>query len=389
MLPLRYTVGSLIVRRGTTLLTIFGLGLVVFVLAAALMLSEGIQRTMLGKAGPDDVLVLRSGSVRELSSSLSLDKVQRVLAGPGVAVDGNGRPIGQGELVTIAFIGKTSGGSSNLFIRGVPAEAIAFRPKLRIIAGRAPRFGTDEAMIGRALQGRFEGLALGQPIKLARNRALNVVGVFADDESGTESELWADIDWVRTTFGRTGTAAAVHVRVADAAAAQRFRDYVAADPTLGAEVIGEAAYEQRLAEGSSQVIVGAAAILTVFFGLAATLGAMITMYSSVFGRTPEIAVLLVLGFSRPAVLASFLLEGSLLAFAGAALGVLGAVALSHVEMSMMNYATWTELVFRFQPTTATLGKAVVIGVVMGLIGGLLPALRAARISPLGAMRRGT
>lgn len=389
MLPLRYTVGSLVVRRGTTLFTILGLALVVFILAAALMLSDGMQRTLVGKASPTDVLVLRSGSVRELSSGLSLDKVQRVLAGPGAVMDAKGRPMGQGELVTIAFIGKNGGGSSNLFVRGVPAEAMAYRPHLQVVAGRAPRTGTDEAMIGRALQGRFEGLALGQPIKLARNRTLNVVGVFADDGSATESELWADIDWVRTTFGRTGTVSSVHIRMVDAAAFQRFRDYLAADPTLGAEAIGEPAYEERLSEGSSQVVVGAATILTVFFGLAAILGAMITMYSSVFGRMPEIAVLLVLGFSRPAVFASFLLEGALLAFAGAAIGVIGAIALSHVEMSMMNYATWTELVFRFQPTTASLARAVVIGVVMGLIGGLLPALRAARISPLRAMRRGT
>lgn len=389
MLPLRYTIGSLLVRRATTLLTILGLALVVFILAAALMLSTGIQRTMAGKASPTDLLVLRSGSIRELSSGLSLDKVQRVLAGPGLMTAANGRVVGQGEVVTIAFIGKTDGGSSNLFIRGVPPEAMAFRPHLRIVAGRAPQFGTDEAMIGRALEGRFEGLALGQSIKLARNRALKVVGVFADDGAASESELWADIDWVRTAFGRTGMVSSVHVRLPDAGAVQRFHAYIEADPTLGAEAIGEERYEERLAEGSAQVVVGAAMILTVFFGLAATLAAMITMYASVFGRTPEIAVLFVLGFSRRAVFTSFLFEGALVALAGAAVGVAGAVALSNVEMSMMNYATWTELVFRFQPTPASLIPAVVIGVVMGLFGGLLPAIRAARISPLRAMRRGT
>lgn len=389
MLPLRYTAGSLLVRRGTTLFTVLGLALVVFILAAALMLSQGIERTMAGKVSPTDVLVLRSGSIRELSSSLTLDKVQRVLAGPGLLSSAGGQVVGQGETVTIAFIGKTDGGSSNLFIRGVPPEAVAFRPHLRIVAGRAPQFGTDEAMIGRALQGRFEGLALGQPIKLARNRELKVVGIFADDGAASESELWAGIDWVRTAFGRTGTVSSVHVRLQNAGELQRFRTYIEADPTLGAEAIAEGPYQERLAEGSSQVVVGAAMLLTIFFGLAATLGATITMYSSVFGRTPEIAVLLVLGFSRRAVLASFLLEGALLAFAGAAVGVAGAVALSHVEMSMMNYATWTELVFRFQPTSSILTTAVVIGVAMGLFGGMLPAIRAARISPLRAMRRGT
>jgi putative ABC transport system permease protein len=389
MLPLRYTIGSLLIRRGTTLLAVLGLGLVVFILAAALMLSEGIQRTMVGRASPRDVLVLRAGSIRELSSSLSLDKLQRVLAGPGIASDGAGRPVGQGEVVTIAFIGKTGGGSSNLFIRGVPAGAMAFRPELHIIAGRAPRSGTDEAIIGRALQGRFEGLALGQPIKLARNRSLNVVGVFSDGGAASESELWADIDWVRTTFGRTGVVSAVHVRLQDAAAAQQFRAYIEGDPTLGAEALAESAYEARLAEGSAQVVVGAAMLLTIFFGLAATLGAMITMYSSVFGRTPEIAVMFVLGFSRRAVLLSVLFESALVACAGAAVGVAGAAILSNVEMSMMNYATWTELVFHFQPSSASLTTAVVIGVVMGLVGGVLPAIRAARISPLAAMRRGT
>lgn len=389
MLPLRYTFGSLLIRRGTTLLTVLGLALVVFILAAALMLSAGIQRTLTGKTSPTDMLVLRAGSVRELSSSFTVDKLQRILAGTGFMDSTTGRPVGHGEIVSIAFIGKTSGGSSNLFIRGVPPEAMAFRPHLRIVAGRAPRFGTDEAIIGRALEGRFEGLALGQPIKLARNRTLNVVGVFADDGAASESELWADIDWVRTTFGRTGTVSSVHVRVPDAAAMQRFRDYIAADPTLGAEAIGAARYEERLAEGSAQVVVGAATILTFFFGLAAILAAVITMYASVFGRTPEIAVLFVLGFSRRAVFTSFLFEGAMVALAGAAVGVAGAVALSNVEMSMMNYATWTELVFHFQPTSASLIPAVVIGIVMGLLGGLLPAIRAARISPLRAMRRGT
>ncbi|HET9627213.1 MAG TPA: ABC transporter permease [Kofleriaceae bacterium] len=389
MLPLRYTLGSLWVRRATTLFTVLGLGLVVFILAAALMLSEGIQRTMTGKAAPTDVIVIRQGSVRELSSSLTVEKVQRILAGPGIRLDANQRPLGQGELITIAFINKTDGGSSNLFIRGVTAGSLTFRPGVHIVAGRIARPGTDEAMIGRGLVGRFEGLALGQSIKLTRNRALQIVGVFDDDGGAAESELWADLDWVRTTFGRAGTVSAVHVRLTDAAAVDKFRAYVAADPTLGAEAIAEGPYEQRLAEGSSQVVVGAAMILTIFFGLAATLGAMITMYSSVFGRTPEIAVMLVLGFSRRAVLASFLFEGALLALIGAGLGVIGALALSHVEMSMMNYATWTELVFHFQPTSSSLVTAVIIGVVMGLVGGVLPAIRAARISPLAAMRRGT
>ncbi|MCC6749252.1 MAG: ABC transporter permease [Deltaproteobacteria bacterium] len=387
MIPLSYNVRSLAVRRTTTIAAALGIALVVFVLASALMLSAGIKHT-LGSAGRADVaVVLRKGSDTEMMSSIEDPTVGLILAGPGVKKGEGGLPLGVGELVVVLAMDKVGGeGVSNVQARGVPDQVMKFRPEVRIVAGRPARPGTSEVIIGTRIRGRFKGIDLGQSFELRKNKPATVVGVFEDGGSSHESEVWADLNTLRQSFGRDGLVSAVHVRLESAAAFEGFEAYAEQDKRLGLIAMRQSAYYEKQSEGTSLFITVMGAVIAVFFSIGAMIGAMITMYASVADRQREIGTLRALGFSRLSVLSSFLVEGLLLSLVGGALGTLAAMTLRFVRFSMMNFASWSEIVFSLTPTPQILVTAGLAAAGMGLLGGFLPALRAARISPIQAMR---
>src|SRR6266545_3056677 len=190
MIPIRYNLRSLVVRRATSLATLFGIALVVFVLAAALMLTAGIDRTLALSGSPDHSIIIRKGSDSELASSIETNTVGMILAGPGVKKNSAGKPIGSGEIVTVILGDKigTDGGVSNVLVRGVADNVMELRPEARIIAGRAAQPGSDEVIVGRQIRGRFKGMDIGEKFELKKNRPLTVVGVFAASGSSFESE---------------------------------------------------------------------------------------------------------------------------------------------------------------------------------------------------------
>jgi putative ABC transport system permease protein len=309
-----------------------------------------------------------------------------VTSQPGVA-QVNGRAAGVGETVLVVALEKNgAAGFTNIQVRGVAPEATLLSRPFTIIKGRSAKPGSDEVVIGKRLEGRFRGLELGKSFDMRRNRPATVVGVFSAQGTSYESEVWADAETLRSAFGRPGLVSSIRVRLNSASAFEGFRAAVEQDKRMGLEAITERKYYDRLSEGTSLFITVLGSVIAVFCSLGAMIGAMITMYGAVSNRVREIGTLRALGFPRVQVLASFVIESLILSAAGGVLGCLGAVAIGSVEISMMNFASWSEVVFRLDPTPQALGIALVSAGFMGLLGGLLPALRAARVTALAAMR---
>jgi putative ABC transport system permease protein len=391
MIPISYNVRSLFVRKATTIATALGIALVVFVLASSLMLSAGIERTMGRSGSPSNAIVLRKGSDAELSSNFESRLVSLILAAPGVKKDETGAPLGAGEVMVVVAlekVGDEPGRVSNVQVRGVTDNVLKVRPEARVVAGRAPKPGSDEAMIGKRIRGRFAGVELDSSFELKKNRHVKVVGVFEADGSSFESEIWADIDTVRNSLGREGLVSSVTARLESESKGtfDAFAATVENDKQLGLEALRQSAYFEKSSENTASFISAMGISITVIFSLGAIIGAVITMYAAVAQRQREIGTLRALGFSRLTILLSFLLESVVLALVGGALGGAAALCMSFVRFSMMNFNTWSEVVFSFEPTLEIIVSSIVVGGVMGVLGGLFPAVRAARVSPIDAMR---
>ena len=389
MIPLTYNVRSLFVRKTTTVAAAFGVALVVFVLAAAMMLGAGIKKTMSVAGKPDNAIVLRKGSDNELSSNLENRLVNLVLAAPGVKTDESSKPLGSGEVVIVIALDKlglAEGSVSNVLVRGVTDNVFKVRPQVKLIAGRPAQPGTDEVIAGKGVVGRFKGVELNSRFELKKNRPVTVVGVFEADGSSLESEIWGDLDTVRNAFGRDGLVSSVLVRLDSATKFDAFKATMESDKQLGLEALRENAYYEKQSEGTAIFINVMGGLIAFFCSLGAMIGATITMHAAVAQRGREIGTLRALGFSKFSILLSFVVESCILALVGGVVGLLCALLMSTQKLSMMNFATWQEVNFSFIATPTVLATALIAGTVMGLIGGFFPALRAARVSPIDAMR---
>ena len=385
--PIAYNLRNLLVRRTTSLAAGGGIGVVVWVLANALMVKAGVQETMGSSGNPDVAMVVRKGADNEMSSTIETPSIGLIMAGPGVKKDDKGAPMGVAESVVVISKEKVgSEGLSNLMVRGVPDNVLTFRPEVRIIDGRPPKPGSDEAVAGRAIRGRFAGIDLGQTFELRKNRAAKIVGIFDAGGASYESEVWMDIDMLRSAFGRDGTVNSVRVKLDSPSAYDGFAAYVQQDKQLGFESARELDYYRKQSQATADLLSTLGNIIAFLFSLAAMIGATITMYSSVSERQREIGTLRALGFSRRAILFGFQLESLVLALVGGLVGMLVSLSSSFIKLSMVNFNTWSELVFRLRPTPALLVASLIGAAVMGLLGGFLPAVRAARISAVKAMR---
>jgi putative ABC transport system permease protein len=388
MIPLSYNVRSLLVRKTTTVATALGIGLVVFVLAAAFMLGAGIEKTMVGAGRKDNAIVLRKGSDTEMASSLEVATLGLIGAAPGVKRGAGGTAVMSGEVVIVIAQDKlgTEGQVSNVLVRGVPPAALDVRSEIRVVAGRPPRPGTDEVMIGKGLRGKYAGMDLEGSFELKKNRPVKVVGVFEAGGSSFESEVWADVDTCRSSFGRDGLVSSVTVRLDSASKFDAFKATMESDKRLGLEALTEVDYYEKQSSGTALFIKIMGGVIVFFLSLGAMIGALITMLAAVSQRQREVGTLRALGFSRFSILTSFILESAVLALVGGVLGVLGALCMSFVKLSMMNFATWQEVTFSFDPNPNVIVGSLVFGAVMGVLGGAYPAIRAASVSPVDAMR---
>jgi putative ABC transport system permease protein len=381
--PFQYNARSLLVRKVTTLATAVGIALVVFVFAGALMLGD-ISRVLAAAGRPDTVIVLRKGSDAELSSAIGNDYLG-LFRGPAQVSQAGGVI---GEIVVVVIADHIDGtGSSNVLVRGTPAEGIAFRPEIKIVSGRAPRPGTNEVIVGSGIAGRFKGLANGESLDLRRNRPLSVVGVFSAGGASYESEVWGDLDYVRNALGRQAVVSSARVRLTSPADFDAYRQAIETDKRFSMKVMRESDYNEKQSQATASFLKTMGIIIAVLFSIAAMLGAAITMNGAVAHRNREIGTLRALGFSRRSILTAFLLEAILLAAIGGVIGSVLVLLLSaFVTIPVINFQTFSEIVISFHASPAVFAKALIFSGVMGLIGGLFPAIRASRVSPIEAMR---
>jgi putative ABC transport system permease protein len=241
-------------------------------------------------------------------------------------------------------------------------------------------------LIGAGLRGRFKGLDLGQTFELKKNRPAKVVGVFEDQGSSFESEVWADIHSVRQAFGREGYVSSIRVRLDSPSKFDAFKTLVEQNRQLGLLAMRETEYYEKQSEMTATFLTGMGVMIAVFFSLGAMIGAMITMHAQVANRQREIGTLRALGFSRASILFSFLLESMVLALGGGLVGAGASLAMQLVKNKTLNANSWSEIVFTFEPTPQILAGAMIVAAIMGLLGGFMPAVRAARVSPIEAMR---
>ena len=387
MIPIKYNVRNLVVRKTTTIAAAFGLAMVVFVFAAAQMLGNGIKKTLGRSANPDAAIVMRKGSSAEMESGIEEAQVNLVLA-QAQQVGVSRRPAGVGEVLVVILMNKvcTANGVSNVTIRGVPEDVYEFRDTAKIVEGRRPKPGADEVAVGSGIRGRFRGLELGQSFELKKNRPVKVVGVFDDGGSAFDSEVWADIHAARAAFGREGYVSSIRVRLDGASKFDAFKALVEQNRQLGLSVQREGDYYAKQSEMTADFLTIIGTMIAVFFSFGAMIGATITMNAQVASRQREIGTLRALGFSRRSILTSFLLESIVLAVIGGGVGAVASIALRLVKITMLNAGTWSEIVFGFEPTPEIIVKSMMLAGFMGVVGGFLPAIRAARISPIEAMR---
>jgi putative ABC transport system permease protein len=387
-IPLSYNIRSLAVRKTTTIASALGIALVVFVLASSQMLARGIKKTMGSSGSADKAFVMRKGADAELSSAIDVAQIGIVLAAPGVKRGANGEPLGTGEVLLVIALEKpgTGGQVSNVQLRGVTDNVMQVRPEVKLVAGRPAKPGTDEVIVGSRLRGQFKGLDLGQSFEIKKNRMVEVVGVFDANGSSFESEIWADANTARTAFGREGLVQSITATLEDPSKLETFKAAIESDKQLNMQVMPEIEYFEKQSEGTAQLVNVLGGAIVFFFSLGAMVGAMITMYGAVANRRREVGTLRALGFSRPAILLSFLTEALLLALFGGTLGALASLAMGFVKLRMMNMNTWSEVVFSFDPAPSVILVSILGGGLMGILGGMLPAVRAARTSPVAAMR---
>ena len=384
-LPFSYTLRNLWTRKLTTALTAGGMALVVFVFAAVQMLDTGLRQTLIATGQPDNVHVTRRASGAEISSVVDRMQAAVVETQPEIAIGGNGlRLISKEVVVLITLPKRDSGVATNVTTRGVGVAAFELRPQLRIAEGRTFRPGSAEVIVGSSIAQRFEGAAIGSLLRFG-GREWRVVGVFEAKGSAYDSEVWTDADQLQQSFRRNAWSAVV-ARLTDPAALKAMKTRLENDPRLTLDVKAEREFFEDQSKALSNFISYLGLTLSVIFSVGAMIGAMITMYAAVANRTGEIGTLRALGFRRTSILATFLLEAVLLGIVGGIAGLMLASLMQFIHISTLNWQSFSELAFSFTLTPRIIVTSMLFALLMGVVGGFLPAVRAARLSIVDALR---
>jgi putative ABC transport system permease protein len=385
-IPFSYIWRSLWARRLTTALTLGGLALVVFVFAGVLMLAQGLEATLVDTGSPDNAIVLRRSAGSELVSQIDRGTASILETQPEVAAAKDGRPLLSREMVVVINLyKKTTNGMSNVTVRGVSPQAFELRPDFRIVEGKPFQFGTHEIVVGRNIASRFKGVALGTEVPFAGDR-WTVVGIGDAGGTGFDSEIWGDADQVMQSFGRPVYSSATF-RLRDPGSFDVVKARLQADPrSQSLELKREQEFYREQSQAMAKFIKILGLVVTTIFSVGAMIGAMITMYAAVASRVVEVGTMRALGFQRRSVLAAFLVESVLLAIVGGAAGVGLASLLSFARVSTLNFTSFSEVGFGFALSPGVITRALIFAVVMGLVGGFLPAVRAARLNIVNALR---
>lgn len=385
MLPWPYIARNLWVRRVTTLLTAAGMALVVYVFATVLMMGEGIRATLVATGRPDNVMVLRKGSGAEINSAISRAQAGIIESLPGLAVDGRGGKLVSREPVVLNTLPKRGSlKPSNITVRGTSEVGLALRPQVHFIKGRMFRPGTSEIVAGQAVARGFVGTGLGETLKFAGREWL-VVGIFDASRSAFDSEIWGDSEQMMQAFRRINYSSVIF-KLNDPGTFEKAKAALENDPRLTLEAKPEVQFYAEQSEMLATFIRVLGLSLSVIFSIGAIVGAMITMFATVASRVGEIGTLRALGFRRKAVLLSFLAESLLLSLVGGVMGLAAASLMQAVNISTVNFKSFSELAFQFTLTPMIAVQALLFALLMGLLGGFIPAWRAGRLQIVDCLR---
>ena len=373
-------------RLGSSGVAIIGIAGVVIVLVSVLSIAQGFAAAMEQSGSEVRALVMRSGADSEMTSGLGPTEVDIIKQAPGLRRDGR-TPIASAELYVIIDIPKIGTNTpANVPMRGVEATATAVREEFSIVEGRMFEFGTNEVIVGRGANVNFQGLTVGNTIQSGQNK-WQVVGVFETDGSVAETEIWLDSRVLQGAFRRGNTYQTVLARLDSSQTFDTFRDWLITNPQVNVQVRREVEYYAQQSRALNSLIRGVGFGIAALMGIGAVFGAILTMYTAVSTRSREIATLRALGFNTTSVIVSVLAESLALAAIGGAIGgVLAYVAFNGYQTSTMNFSTFSQVAFAFQVTPRLLGMGLTYALIMGLIGGLFPALRAARLPIPSALR---
>jgi ABC-type lipoprotein release transport system permease subunit len=386
-IPFSYIWRSLWARRLTTVLTLTGLTLVVFVFAGVLMLAQGLQNTLVDTGATDNVIVLRKSAGSELVSQVDRNTAEIIETAAEVAPAADGRPLMAREVNLVINLNKKGNHAmGNITVRGTSPHGVELRQAVHVTQGRMFTFGTHEIVVGKSITSGFEGIALGTVVPFGGDK-WTVVGSFDAGGTGFDSEIWADAEQVMQAFGRPNTYSSLTLRLRDPGQFAALKARLEADPrTQYIEPKRERDFYREQSQNLGAFIKYLGVTITLIFSVGAIIGAMITMYAAVANRVVEVGTMRALGFRRRSVLAAFLLESILLGLVGGAAGIVLAGFLSFARVSTLNFSSFSEIGFGFAVSPRIIGYALFFAVVMGIVGGFLPAVRAARLNIVNALR---
>jgi putative ABC transport system permease protein len=385
MIPPNYALRNISKHKVTSLMTVAGVSLVVFVFAGSMMLSNGLRETLVDTGSADNVNIIRKSSQTEVMSIISYDQAQIIKADQAVARDSNGNPLVANEVFVLIGLPKRGDTTdANIVVRGINDMSFKLRPAVKIIQGRMWQDAGSEIIVGKSAAERYTGCAVGEKLRFGM-REWTVVGTFEASGTGYESEIWCDILQASDAFRRP-VYSSLTVRLSDTTQFEAFKARIEGDPRLPVDVKREKDYYEAQSRTIRTFINIAGTTISVIFSLGAIIGAMITMYAAVANRTREIGTLRALGFGRASILTVFLFESLLISLAGGLVGVGAAYFLNFLQISTTNWDTFSEIAFNFRLSLGIAFNALLFSLVMGLVGGFLPSVRASRLRIVDSLR---
>ena len=385
-LPLSYNLRNVRVRWQVTLLAIGGIALVVAVFAVLMSMSEGFKAALRSTGRTDNAMIVQRGSASELTSAVPLDDRNKIVVDERIARDSQGRSLASWEWVVVIGLNRLSDGMpANITLRAVTPRAFDVRGGIDVVDGRSFTPGLDEVIVGRKLLARIEGMHVGGTVKY-QQKSFDIVGIFESQGGAFESEIWGDYDTFGAIFQRGAGSNSLVVRMKDPAAIPELDRWIRDQPQMQLQALEERQYYEEQAGALAMILRSLATFVAFVMGVGAVFGAMNTMYAIVAARTREIGTLRALGFSRRSILVSFLIESVLLSFVGGVLGCLLAFPMNGFSTATGQTQSFSEIAFSFQITPEIVLIGLTFAVVMGIIGGLLPALRGARLPITTALR---
>ena len=376
--PISYNFRSIRARWTSTIVAILGIAGTVGVFVAMLSLARGFRATLVASGSPDDALVMRAGSTSEMMGGITLDSIKLVQDKPGVLRDASGQPLVTQEVVGVVPIPLISTGTdANVEVRGVSSNVLEIRKFVKVVQGRMFRSGLDELVVGKNASKTYAGLTVGNTVNFGGGQ-WKVVGVFDAGGSSFDSEMWCDARILNEVLKRPENifqSATVHLT--SAADFDKFKDSITSDPQLNLEVEREVDYYAKQSSAMTQLITVLGGLVAAIMAIGAVFGALNTMYSAVAERGREIATMRALGFSSWSVILSFLFEALLISFIAGIIGCVVVLPLNGMTTQTMNFSTFSNIAFAFKITFNLLVMGVIFALAMGVLGGLLPAVRAA------------